>query len=157
MAASDEIDFGTMLRRFRQTAGLTQEALAERARLSVEAVSALERGTRRAPFPQTTALLAQALELTAADRSRLESAAAQARRSIPRTQSETPGAKVRLPANNLPALLSSTIGREPVLPVVSGLLADSRLVTILGTGGVGKTRIALLTASTNLRAYPAES
>jgi transcriptional regulator with XRE-family HTH domain len=41
--------FGTLLRRYHVAAGLSQESLAERARLSLEGISALERGYRRSP------------------------------------------------------------------------------------------------------------
>ena len=53
-------DFATLLKRQRETAGLSQEELAERAGLSVQAVSALERGTRRNPHAATVRLLADA-------------------------------------------------------------------------------------------------
>jgi transcriptional regulator with XRE-family HTH domain len=43
--------FGTRLRRLRETAGLTQEELASRAGLTAKAVSALERGERKRPYP----------------------------------------------------------------------------------------------------------
>ena len=59
--------FGLLLRRHRLAAGLTQEALAERARLSVAAIYTLERGSRRAPRKETLALLAEALALTASE------------------------------------------------------------------------------------------
>jgi DNA-binding XRE family transcriptional regulator len=65
-AAEREADapaFGTLLRRYRLCAGLSQETLAERARLSVEAISTLERGVRRAPHAATVDLLATALGL----------------------------------------------------------------------------------------------
>ena len=71
--------FGTLLRQLRLRAGLSQEALAERARLSIEAVSALERGARRAPQHQTLALLADALRVMPADRAQLEASATGAR------------------------------------------------------------------------------
>src|SRR5437899_855022 len=51
--------------------GLTQEALAERAGLSVRTVSDLERGVNRTPRKDTLPLLAAALELSALERSRL--------------------------------------------------------------------------------------
>ena len=41
------------LRALREAAGLSQEELAERARLSPHAISALERGTRTRPYPHT--------------------------------------------------------------------------------------------------------
>src|SRR5918912_3513236 len=66
--------FGHLLWQYRRAAGLTQEALAERAGLSVRGVSDLERGARRAPRRQTVRLLAEALALGAAERARLEGA-----------------------------------------------------------------------------------
>jgi transcriptional regulator with XRE-family HTH domain len=44
--------FGPVLRRLRREAGMLQEELAERAHLSAESISALERGRRRAPLPR---------------------------------------------------------------------------------------------------------
>ncbi|WP_312024750.1 BTAD domain-containing putative transcriptional regulator [Nonomuraea sp. WAC 01424] len=49
-------------------------------------------------------------------------------------------------ASNLPAPLTGLIGRDADLAEVIGLLADSRLVTLTGSGGVGKTRLALAAA-----------
>ncbi|WP_433562222.1 ATP-binding protein [Nocardia sp. CA-151230] len=43
----------------------------------------------------------------------------------------------------LPVRLTGFIGREAELTELAGLLADSRLVTIVGPGGAGKTRLAL--------------
>lgn len=56
--------FGSMLVGHRRAASLTQEALAERASLSVTAVAALERGRNRAPRLSTLRQLARALELS---------------------------------------------------------------------------------------------
>jgi len=66
--ATSQLDFGAVLRRHRRARGLTQEALAERARLSRDAISALERSRRRTPRPDTLALLADALELADPER-----------------------------------------------------------------------------------------
>jgi len=49
MSVRDAPVFGSLLRRYRRAAGLTQEALAERALLSVFTISALERGANQAP------------------------------------------------------------------------------------------------------------
>lgn len=57
--------FGELLRQHRILAGLTQEALAERARLSQRAISDLERGVNRTPQPGTLDLLVEALRLSA--------------------------------------------------------------------------------------------
>ena len=69
--------FGDLLRRSRLAAGLTQEELAAQAGLSVRGLSDLERGARLAPRRETLQLLAEALQLSAAERTRLEAAARQ--------------------------------------------------------------------------------
>ena len=60
--------FAELLRRHRLAAGLTQEALADRAGLSVRGIADLERGARRYPHFHTLRSLARALELDPADR-----------------------------------------------------------------------------------------
>jgi transcriptional regulator with XRE-family HTH domain len=60
--------FASLLRRARRAAGLTQEELAERAGISVDAISALERGLSRAPHQDTLELLAEVLQLSAEER-----------------------------------------------------------------------------------------
>ena len=49
--------------------------------------------------------------------------------------------------NNLPAQLSSFIGREGELAEVRRLVGGSRLVTLTGAGGAGKTRLGLQVAA----------
>jgi len=56
-------------------------------------------------------------------------------------------AALDLPRSNLPAVLTSFIGRERELVEIKRLLAGKRLITILGAGGVGKTRLALQVAA----------
>ncbi len=60
--------FGMQLRRLREAAGLTQEELASRAGLSAVAVSVLERGKSRRPYPNTVRSLADALRLSEEER-----------------------------------------------------------------------------------------
>jgi predicted ATPase/transcriptional regulator with XRE-family HTH domain/tetratricopeptide (TPR) repeat protein len=156
--------FGTLLRRFRLEASLSQEALAERARMSVETVRALERGARRAPYRDTVALLAGALSLAAEERAQLEAAAARPSRPRLRGMSApTQGALalevVTLEAaeprqHNLPADVSSLIGRDEAVAVVGALVNGHRLVTLVGSGGVGKTRVALQVARNEVNRWP---
>jgi predicted ATPase/class 3 adenylate cyclase len=56
--------------------------------------------------------------------------------------------------NNLPGLLSAFIGRSAELAAVRSLLAASRLVTLTGAGGCGKTRLALHAATEQLDTAP---
>ena len=81
--AGVEGPFGERLRRLREAAGFTQEELASRAGLTAKAVSALERGERKRPYPHTVRSLGEALGLTEGERGDLQSA-------IPRRGAETP-------------------------------------------------------------------
>ncbi|MDQ2992799.1 MAG: helix-turn-helix domain-containing protein, partial [Candidatus Eremiobacteraeota bacterium] len=134
--------FGDLLREYRSAAGLSQEALAERARLSPGAISTLERSARRGPQQQTLDLLADALRLEPEQRKRFELAALAGRRRSVR--GVVPAGSTA--QNNLPNLLTSFRGRERELAELDRLAGERRLVTLLGTGGVGKTRLALESA-----------
>jgi len=62
-----------------------------------------------------------------------------------------------LPRHNLPAQLTPFVGRERELAELERLLdstAEARLVTVLGPGGMGKTRLALEAASRQVNSYP---
>jgi predicted ATPase/class 3 adenylate cyclase len=56
--------------------------------------------------------------------------------------------------NNLPQQVTTFIGREHELAEVKKLLADTRLLTLLGVGGLGKTRLSLQVATEVLDDYP---
>jgi predicted ATPase/transcriptional regulator with XRE-family HTH domain len=64
------------------------------------------------------------------------------------SEREPSGAAISLPTSNLPAELSNLVGRETELATLTELLRGSRLVTLVGPGGVGKTRLALRVAAT---------
>ena len=134
--------FGTLLRQYRLAAGLSQEALAERARMSVNGVSALERGYRRTPQHETLALLAGALALDVERRREFEAAAVRSG-FVRRKTSVTVGPWPATPASNLPLALKSFVAREAELEAIVLLVRDHRLVTIAGAGGLGKTQTAL--------------
>jgi predicted ATPase/DNA-binding XRE family transcriptional regulator len=128
--------FGELLRAERHTAQLTQEELAERARLSPRAISDLERGVNRTARKATARLLADALGLEEPLRSRFLAAA----RARPSGSTEAAGGPDRIPVS--PTML---LGRERDVVEAVAVLADpgTRLLTLLGPGGVGKTRLAL--------------
>jgi predicted ATPase/transcriptional regulator with XRE-family HTH domain len=132
------VTFAELLVELRLARGLSQEALATRAAVSVRAISDLERGTTRRPQRETVRALADALALDAAERDRFASAARQA----PPSSASRRGSR---PRPSLPAPVSSIVGRDADLRAVVRLIRDPavRLVTVTGPGGVGKTRLAV--------------
>jgi non-specific serine/threonine protein kinase len=138
MAVEEEsASFGTLLRRHRVSAGLTQQALAERAGMSLRGLSDLERGARRAPYPDTVRRLAEAIGLSEAERTALVASSGRAARMATASRAIEPAKSV------LPIPLSSFVGREREVADVQRLLGAGRLVTLTGPGGIGKTRLAL--------------
>ncbi|HEX6796634.1 MAG TPA: AAA family ATPase [Ktedonobacterales bacterium] len=133
MSAVSPSAFGLLLRRLRQAAGLTQEELAERASLSVEGISALERGVNRAPRRDTITLLASALALSDADLAALVSAARHPDAAAsPATGTQTPDAGGQF------------VGRTAELALLDAHLTGvgSPLLMLSGEAGIGKSRLA---------------
>lgn len=129
-------NFADLLRSHRRAIGFSQEHLAELASLSPAAIGALERGARRRPQRETVVALSNALRLDAERHAQFEDAAARGRKT---------SAPSRATSNNLPHSITRMVGREKSLSELQALLGrdDARLVTIVGTGGVGKTRLAI--------------
>ena len=147
MAELDTKSFGAMLRQHRLAADLSQEALAEKAGLSLRAISDLERGTRRAPYAVTVGMLADALALPADDRRLLERSVDRHRGPLHRSGPGAAVAALRTPAH-LPPPPSPAIGRESEVEEVARLLrSQARFLTLTGPAGVGKTHLALTVAA----------
>jgi predicted ATPase/class 3 adenylate cyclase len=72
---------------------------------------------------------------------------------IPDLPSEFPPLRT-LGNTNLPIQLTSFIGREAEIRDVRNLLSTARLVTLLGTGGIGKTRLSLQVAAEMTEEFP---
>jgi predicted ATPase/DNA-binding XRE family transcriptional regulator len=161
MEATGRPRFGALLRQFRLDAGMTQQELAERAKLSADAVSTLERGARTRPYRETVVSLGHALDLSPEREALLESTAGIP--PLPRRRGEALNASLlrivrphaeETPHNNLPHQLTSFVGRQREIGEIATLLKDHRLVTVVGAGGVGKTRIVVRTGNDSLDSYP---
>jgi predicted ATPase/DNA-binding XRE family transcriptional regulator len=144
---SAALELAALLKSLRLQAGLSQQMLADKALVSVQAVSALERGYRKVPYPKTLERLADALALPADARAALEEAATRARGLRFQEQEAAP-------THNLPRQLTSFLGRDLVVREIRGLVKMAPLVSVVGTGGVGKTRVAIEVARQLLSEFP---
>src|SRR5215471_2649450 len=143
--------FGSQLRYFREAAGLSQEALAERAGMSARGVSDLERGLSRAPRLQTLGRLAEALGLSQSDREALLRASGRLGPAQPPRPSGEGGGE-----GHLPVYLTPLLGRDSEQAALSQLFGreDVYLVSLVGPGGVGKTRLAVHVAASLAASFP---
>ncbi len=154
---SHDDSFATLLRRFRLSAQLTQEELAEQAGMSARGISDLERGVRTNPHPTTVRRLAESLGLSPADRDAFFVAgrgpAIEPFQLAPRlamSPGHTPATldiplRFPYPSSNVPDEPNRFIGREREIAEISELLQrqEIRLLTMTGSGGTGKTRLAI--------------
>jgi len=124
--------FGSLLKRYRAAAHLTQEELAERAGLSARALSYLEQGART-PYRDTTRRLADALALAPPDRAAFESAARRPDGVL------TPAAQGHASGQALRPL----VGRAHELALLERFLAGEGppVLLLAGEPGIGKSRV----------------
>ena len=101
----------------------------------MQAISALERGYRKAPHRATLDRIADAL-------------------GLPRELREHPEQTQSARRHNLPRPVTSFIGRDDVLAEIEQLLGVAPLVTIVGACGAGKTRAAIEVGYRLLNVFP---
>lgn len=152
--------FGALLRRLRRRAGLTQEALAERAGVSARTISDLERGTNTAPRIETSRLLADALALTGLARSAFE-ASAEGVELLGMGSSEDNETYGLRSGKTLPRDVPSFVGRSAEYEMITDSLRTAenspgatKICLITGMAGVGKTTIAVHAAHQLASAFP---
>ncbi|MEV6342103.1 helix-turn-helix domain-containing protein [Actinoplanes sp. NPDC051851] len=169
--------FDVVLRTHRLRAGLTQEELAARAAIGVRTVRDLERGRASRPQRTTAELLAAALGLAGAERETFLTAARGRLGGLLADTAATTGAEAGAAANGEPTradgpgeleeeppvsivqlpLTDRLFGRDEELAELAARLADPdgpRVVTLVGTAGVGKTSLAIEVARRAATAFP---
>jgi tetratricopeptide (TPR) repeat protein/DNA-binding XRE family transcriptional regulator len=128
--------FGVLLKRYRMAAGLTHAELAERARLSVRAISDLERGINRKPRQDTVRMLVAALALAPGDQAMLEAAIHRGSTS-PSHLPAMPGVQLARPA------MLPFVGRTQELAMLMRHLTGegTAVLVVAGEPGIGKSRL----------------
>jgi predicted ATPase/transcriptional regulator with XRE-family HTH domain len=160
-------EFGSLMSGLRRARGLTQEALAWRSGISVRTIRNLEAGRVARPRSVSITLLASALELSGSQRARFEmkawpTAAATSANWVLDDRSPLPAEPPERPVlSATPAddsgphpLTESLVGREADLAYVLRVVRERPLLTLIGPGGVGKSRLAITVASQLAGGYP---
>lgn len=156
--SSHSTGFSTRVRALRVASGQTQGELAEAAGISERTVSDLERGLRTRVYPATARQLAAALGVSNEGLAAFLIDAG----GIHEPGGSTSAQVVMPPTPNrfaLPRPLTRLVGRDAELTMVLGLVDDpaERLMTLVGPGGVGKTRLAVEVATRSEERFPSGS
>ncbi|HLZ20686.1 MAG TPA: LuxR C-terminal-related transcriptional regulator [Ktedonobacterales bacterium] len=130
-ADAADTSFGRCLRRLRKALDLTQADLGQRVGYAAVTIHKLETDQLR-PSREMAWRLADELAVAPEQRAAFLRLARDAKHPVPSAA-----------ARAIPVALSSFVGRQHELAEVRRLLATARLLTLTGTGGVGKTRLAL--------------
>jgi predicted ATPase/DNA-binding XRE family transcriptional regulator len=134
----EETSFGKWLRKQRRALDLSRQALADQAGCAEVTLRRIEAGTLK-PSRELASILLEQLGIPELKRERWISFA----RGTGSLPTEHPVAHDNQPVTNLPAALTSFIGREKEQADVIRLLDKHRLVTLTGSGGVGKSRLSI--------------
>ena len=142
--------FGELLKYLRRQARITQRELAIAVGYSDTQISRMEQNQRVPDSTTVAALFVPALYI--------EKESQWVARLIELTKSAHGNEAVETDhpsgPNNLPIQLTSFIGREKEITEVGDLIQNHRLVTLTGSGGTGKTRLSLQTASELFTTFP---
>jgi tetratricopeptide (TPR) repeat protein/transcriptional regulator with XRE-family HTH domain len=158
------LEFGGLLRQLRVEAGLTQDELAEAARVSQRAISDLERGINATARKDTAVLLAGALSLGGPARELFIAAArgrAPAGEVLAAVHGTPPAAFAAAASRTLPRDIAAFAGRQAELTRLLERCADAAgdgavvsVHAIGGMGGIGKTTFAVHAAHRLAGSFP---
>ena len=135
---SESVSFGTWLRQQRRALDLTQKALAREVGCAEITVRRMEADEYK-PSHDLTLVLLEQLEVPESERAQWVRFA-RGLAGHPESQPASSAARERI--TNLPIPLTSFIGRNKDIGLIKQRLAGHRLVTLIGAGGIGKTRLS---------------
>lgn len=151
------LSFGEWLKRRRKSLGLTQEELAQQLNCSTIMLRKMEAEERR-PSIQIIHQLAKILNISPSEQLKFQSFARGNLRVLMKEAAEVYPWQLNVARSrsNLPASITSFIGREKELSLLRQYILDSkiRLITLIGPPGVGKTRLGLQAARHSLSDFP---
>jgi predicted ATPase/DNA-binding XRE family transcriptional regulator len=144
----EEIPFGKWLRKQRRVLDLSRQAFANQVGCAEVTLRRIEAGTLK-PSTELASLLLEKLGIPETERPQWISFARGLTGFPPSTIASS-----NKPITNLPSPLTTFIGREKEQADVIQLITKHRLVTLTGSGGVGKTRFAIKIGEQLLENYP---
>jgi len=134
----EHLPFGEWLRKQRRAMDLSRQQLADQAGCAEITLRRIEGGTLK-PSKELAAILLEKVGIPM-DELDLWVKFARGLSGVPSQETQTAEKQIK---TNLPSALTSFIEREKELADISGLLSKHRLVTLVGAGGVGKTRLSI--------------
>lgn len=144
----EEFSFGEWVRKQRRALDLSRQAFAKQVGCAEVTLRRIEAGTLK-PSKELASIILEKLGISQAERPQWISFS-RGVSGLPRTSS-LPSNK---PSTNLPAPITSFIGRKKEQDDVIDLITKHRLVTITGPGGIGKTRLSIEVARDVLSEFP---
>src|SRR6188474_2745425 len=135
--APEEISFGAWLRQQRRMLDLTQQALADQVGCARITLRRIESGGRK-PSKELAQILLSKLGVPEIEHPQWVLFA----RGLSDFPAKPSASSPRKPLTNLPAPLTTFIGREKEQAEILTIISKYRLVTLVGSGGVGKTRLS---------------
>ena len=146
---SEEISFGEWLRQRRRMLDLTQQALADQAGCARITLRRIESGARK-PSKELAHILLNKLGIPEIEHPQWVLFA----RSVSGLPEKSSNSFSNKPLTNLPAPLTTFIGRVKEQAEITKLITKNRLVTLVGAGGIGKTSLSLQVGQKLLNEYP---
>src|SRR5688572_29319600 len=147
--APEEISFGEWLHQRRRMLDLTQQALADQIGCARITLRRIEAGALK-PSKELALILLETLNVPSEE----HEAWLRFARGLSGFPERSVDSFASKPRTNLPTSLTSFIGREKEQDEIKNLITKHRLVTLVGVGGIGKTRLSIQVASSLLNDYP---